>query len=488
MGSQMKKKTTPSPSTAPIEIRKIPTRIEGLDEILHGGLPAGRTTLISGGPGTGKSVLGLEFLYQGAMSGEPGIFLSFEETGESIRQNAFTFGWDLAALEQSGSFFLIEGQIDPHVLFSGAFNLRGLLAVIEGKAREMGASTIVIDAIDMLLRFFDDPKQQQNEVFALHQWLKDQKMTALLTAKTVNSMNMTEQYSYLDFMADCVLYLDQRVNEQVTTKRLKVVKYRGSGYDGNEYPFLISNTGVHFNPISDISMHYQSGSQRISSGNTSFDAILGGGYLAGSCILISGATGTGKTAIACTFASSACDEGQKVLYISYEEPINGLVAGMLSMGIDLRPAIENSALQVISLMPESMGIEKQLFLIFDTITSFQPVHLALDAVSACKRIAGEKAAFDFLMRLIDFCKHKGITVFLINQSANSLGFQEISGIGISSIIDTIITPGFRDTGNEISRILLVRKSRGTRHSTRYHDFFLTDQGIQIVEGDEVVRA
>ncbi|MFW6147229.1 MAG: circadian clock protein KaiC [Thermodesulfobacteriota bacterium] len=482
MEQQAEKKAAASAQAVPIGIPKIPTQIEGLDDILHGGIPAQRTTLISGGPGTGKSVLGLESLYRRALGGNPGIFLSFEETGESIRQNAMSLGWDLSALEQLGNLFLMEAQVEPHVILSGAFNLMGLLAIIEGKAKEMDADMIVIDALDILMRFFDDPKQQQNEVFALHQWLKDQRMTAVLTAKNSKDTNMAYQYSYLDFMADCVLYLDHRVSEQVTTKRLQVIKYRGSGYEGNEYPFLISDAGIHLSPVSDIEMHYESGSQRISSGNKSLDAILGGGYLIGSCILISGVTGTGKTSIACTFARSACDEGQKVLYINYEEPSDGMVAGMLSLGIDLRPAINSSTLRVMSVMPESMGIEEHLFHILTAINHFQPRHVVMDAISASSRIAGEKAAFDFLIRLIDFCKHKGITVFLINQATDPHGYQEISGIGISSIIDTILTPGFRDSGNELSRILLVRKSRATKHSTKYHDFFLTDQGIQIDEG------
>jgi circadian clock protein KaiC len=482
MRKQTQNRRTQSNRQPPTMIPKIATHIEGLDEILHGGIPAGRTTLLNGGPGTGKSVLGLEFLYRGAMSGNPGIFLTFEETAQSIRQNALTFGWDLARIEQAGKFFLMEGQLDPHVILSGDFNLKGLLAVIEGKAKEMAADRIVIDAIDMLMRLFDDPKQQQNEIFALNRWLKDQSMTALLTTKNLKDTNSTE-YDYLDFMADCVIYLDQRVSQQVTTKRLQVLKYRGSGYSANEYPFLISENGVHFNPITDMEMRYEAGSKRISSGDPSLDTILGGGYLTGTCILIVGATGTGKTSLACTFARSACQKGQKVLYINNEESPKSMAAGMLSMGIDLRPAIKDSTLQIMSVMPESIGIEEQLFTILTTVRRSKPHHVVLDAISACKRIGGEKAAFDLLMRLIDVCKKMGITIILVNQSKSFSEDHEISGIGISSIIDTVITLRLRDEGNEMRRILLVWKSRGNRHSIKYHDFFLTDQGIQIDEGN-----
>ena len=482
MERQAHKKATRSTPNTPTDIRKIATQIKGLDEILHGGIPAERTTLISGGPGTGKSVLGLEVLYRGAMAGNPGIFLSFEETKESIRRNALTLGRDLASLEQEGRVFLIEGQVAPHVLVSGNFNLKGLLSIIEGKAKEMGADMIVIDALDILMRLFDDPKRQQNEVFFLHQWLKEQGMTTMLTTKNVKDRGMSDQYSYLDFMADCVIYLDQRVSEQVTTKRLQVIKYRGSDYGKNEYPFFISHDGIHFNPISDTTMQYESASRRISSGSTSLDALLGGGYRAGTCILISGATGTGKTSIACTFTDSACGEGQKVLYVSYEESPHSMVQDMLSIGIDLRPAIEGSTLKLISVMPESTGIEEQLFHILTAMKSFKPHHVIIDAISACKRIAGQQAAFDFLVRLINACRKMGITVMLISQAKRLGEDQEISNIGISSIIDTIITVSFRDTGSEINRMLLVKKSRGTRHSNRYHPFFLTDQGVQIDEG------
>ena len=458
-------------------LQKLKTHIEGLDKILNGGFSAGRTTLISGGPGTGKSVLGLEFIYRGAMSGHPGIFVSFEETGEDIRRNALTFGWDLAALEQAGAFFLMEGQIGPDIFRSGDFNLKGLLAIIDGIAEEMGAHRITIDALDILMRLFHDPKKQQNEIFSLNNWLKDRKMTALLTAKSIKGKDAYE-YDYLEFMADCVIHLDQRVRDQVNTKRLKVTKYRGSRYETNEYPFLVVDHGMVFNSISDIDLSYEPLSQRISSGNRFLDDILGGGYRKGSCILVTGVTGTGKTSMASTFAHSACEKGQKVLYVNFEESRKSLVAGMLSIGIDLRPAIEDDSLRLMTMMPESMGIEEHLYHEMTTIKSFQPEHLVVDAISACKRIAGEKASFDFLMRLIHFCRKRGITVILINQAKSAWKYHQISGIGLSSLIDTIITLHYKDVGNETNRMLQVKKSRGTRHSNKYHTYFLTEKGIQ----------
>jgi circadian clock protein KaiC len=478
MDQEENKKYTKQTHKVTQGIKKVKTQIEGLDDILHGGIPEGRTTLISGGPGTGKSVLGLEFLYRGALSEHPGIYITFEETKERITQNALTFGWDLIALEQAGKFFIIEARIDPDVIFSGEFNLDGLLALISGKAREMDADRIVLDALDILLRFFDDPKKKQNESFKLNKWLEHQNITTILTAKNIKDKTVPD-FSYLDYMADCVLYMDQRVNEQVNTKRIQVIKYRGSGFSGNECPFLITEDGMHVDPITDIAMPKRSGNERISSGNPSFDDILGGGYQTGSCILISGPTGTGKTSFACNFSHSACKAGNKVLYINFEESQDSMFACMLSLGIDLSPAVTDSRLSVLSLMPESMGIEEHLFQIKTQIDHFKPHHLIMDAISACERIAGKMVAFDFIIRLINTCKQKGITVILINQLKSSGDFQEISGIGVSSIIDTIITLSYKDEKGGLGRRLLVRKSRGTRHSLKYHEFLLTDQGITI---------
>jgi circadian clock protein KaiC len=467
-----------SPAKKASGIPKTSTQIEGLDEILHGGLPTGRTTLVGGGPGTGKTLLGLEFLYRGALSGDPGIFISFEESAERIRQNTVSFGWDLESLEKAEKLFLMNGEVPPEAMVSGDFNLRGLLAIIEGTAGAMNAKRIVIDALDVLLRVFDDPNREQQQVFDLHNWLNKQGLTAILTTKNLKAEDLLPPFDFLDFMADCVIYLDQRIREQVNTKRVQIIKYRGSSFGSNEYPFLITDRGMFFNSISEIQLLYKSSARRISSGNPSLDEILGGGYRQGTCILISGATGTGKTSIASTFAHSACENGQKVLYTSFEESSESMLADMRSIGIDLKPAIQSASLRLMPVMPESKGIEEHLYDAITTIGDFQPEHFVVDAISACNRIAGESASFDFIMRLMHFCKKKGITVILTNQVRNSSEHHEISGIGISSIIDTIINLNYKDTGNETGRILQVMKSRGSKHSNKYHNYLLTDDGIK----------
>jgi circadian clock protein KaiC len=478
MGNQIDPNTQESSEKNATGIRKIRTQIEGLDEILHGGVPQGRVTLVCGAPGTGKTLLGLEFLYRSAQSGHPGIFLSFEETAENIRQNTLSLGWDLPFLEKAGKLFLMEGQLNPEVIISGEFNLTGFLSIIEGKAQEMGANRVVIDALDVIMLVFNNPRREQQQIIGVHNWLMQHGLTAILTAKNLKTPNTSSPYEYLDYIADCVIYLDQRIENQVNTKRIQVVKYRGTSYGSNEYPFLITGKGLFFNAISDMRPNYEPPSQRVSSGSQSLDEILGGGYLKGTCVLISGASGTGKTSIAATFARSACEGGHKVLYVNFEESVSGMVAGMHSLGIDLGPAMHDCSLWVKPAMPESKGIEEHLYDKITAIKSFQSDHVVVDAISACKRIAGKKASFDFIMRLVHFCKKRGLTTILINQSNTAEEAYGITGIGISSVVDTIIFLSYKDVGNETRRILQVIKSRGSKHSNRRHSYALTDEGIR----------
>ena len=479
MGNPLPPRDKQAVSVDPVAIPKAPTRIKGLDEILNGGLPVGRVTLVGGGPGTGKTVFGLEFLYRGALCGEPGIFLSFEEGADNIRQNALSFGWDLASLESSGHLFLMEGRLDPQMVIAGEFNLLGCLSIVEGKAGEMGAKRLVIDALDVLVEHFNDPLREKQGILALQNWLAHHGMTTVLTTKSVKGASCPDPYDYLDFMADCVIHLDQRMQHQVNTKRAQVVKYRGSGYGSNEYPYIVTRNGVYFHAISDMLLHFETPTHRVSSGNAALDEILGGGYFQGSCVLISGMTGTGKTSLAATFAHAACEKGQRVLYINFEESENGMSAGMRSIGIDVDAVVQAGRLRIIAEMPESKGIEEHLFDKITAVDGFRPDHLVVDAISACKRIAGEKASFDFIMRLVHYCRRRGITVLLITQVGDQAHLHEISGIGISSIIDTIVSLHYDERDDETHRRLKVIKSRGTKHSTRYHEFLLTDDGLRL---------
>jgi circadian clock protein KaiC len=481
MTRQRRKKKTGASLTKQRGLKKVATCVAGLDDILNGGIPRGRTTLVSGGPGSGKSVLGMEFLYRGALSGEPGIFVTFEERAAALRQSALGFGWHLAPLEEAGKFFLMEARVDPEAVLSGTFNLKGLLAIIEGKATAMGANRIVIDAVDVLLRLFDDPARERNELYALHDWLLDREMTTVLTVKVSKDTPTSARYEFLDFMADCVIYLDQRITEQINTRRLRVLKYRGSGFGSNEHPFVITEAGINIIPLLATGLRHKGLGRKVSTGHPRIDSILGGGYYRGSCILITGTSGTGKTTLASTFARVSCERGQKVLYISFEESQESMVSCMLSPGIDLRQPLKAGSLQFLTAIPESMGAEEHLIRAFRAMEAFRPDHVILDAISACNRMGSEAAAFDYLMRLINACKEQGVTIVLTNQATGLKEEQEISGIGISSLVDAVILLRYNEIGGEINRTLLVMKSRGSKHSNQYREFLITDQGIDVVD-------
>jgi len=459
-------------------ITKTVSGIRGLDELLHGGLPTGRLTLVSGGPGTGKTILALEFLYRRALAGEPGLFTSFEERAESVRINTRSLGWDLAGLEESGRLLMLNPELPPGIVKSGRFDIQGLLGILAGRVQALGARCIVLDALDAVLRNFSDDLQRRNQLDILHNWLVDQGLTCLLTVKAAQQGDTI--YPFLDYMADCVLLLDQRVKDQVRTRRIRVIKYRGSGFMSNEYPYVISG-GVKILPVSTVSLEHRALGEPVSSGQPDLDALLGGGFRRSASILLTGASGTGKTTLASVFARAVCQQGEPLLYVNFEESRAAMVDNMLSAGIDLHPFVEKGLLKIITAMPESMGVEEHLVRILNIMDAFDPRHVVLDAISACRRMGSEKAGFDFLVRLLAAGKTRGITCLFINQGGGANWPQTISGIGISSLIDTVMMLQYMEAGGEIQRKLLVLKSRGSRHSNRFSRLIINDQGIELTE-------
>jgi circadian clock protein KaiC len=465
------------------KLDKAASYISGFDEILYGGLPAGRTTLIEGSPGTGKSVLGLEFLYRGALAGQPGIFVAFEERASAVRRNARTLGWNLEELEEAGKLAIIEARPDPETVVSGDFNLSALLAIIEGQSKAMGAKRIALDALDVLLRLYNDPVRERSEIYALHEWLLDRAMTTIITVKGGEGYSVSLRYEFLEFMADCVIRLIQRPGEWVATRELQVIKYRGSDFGRNGYPFVIQPGGISVIPISEFGLQHQPLGPYISSGNAQLDEVLGGGFRGGSSILLAGSTGTGKTTISNIFVKAACDRGEKVLYLGFEESEEAMVGNMLSPGIDLQPAIDAGLLKVITAMPEAYGTEKHLVRTFKLIDDLKPAHVVVDAISAFERMGSGRAAYEFAMRLVNWCRDRGITLLMTNQSAEGAEDRAIiSGLGISSMIDTLLWLRFVEVGNQLERALLVIKSRGSKNSNQYHRFLITDHGIEILAG------
>jgi circadian clock protein KaiC len=466
-------------------IPKVPTQITGLDEVLEGGVPRGRTTLASGGPGSGKTVLGLEFLCSGAMAGESGVFVTLEERAEAVRQNALSMGWDLAALEKAGKVAIVEARLFGEEVISGDFDIQGILAIVGGHIKRIKARRVVFDALDVLLRVFNDSRRERNELHRLHEWLIDRGLTNVLTAKLQREVDGAFQYEFLDFMADCVIRLDHRVIGQVATRRLRVVKYRGSGFGTNEYPYVIGRSGIVLFPLTKAELAHQPLGPRVSSGLAGLDAMLDGGFRSTSCILITGRSGTGKTTLASTFVQAACGRGEKILYLSFEESREAMVTAMQSAGIDLVPAIRSKRLLVQTALPESMGSDDHLIRALAAIDAFKPNHVTLDAISACVRMGSEQAAFDYLMRLVSILKERGITCIMTNQISDVAGSdEELSGIGFSSVVDAVIQLRFVEAGPEINRQMLVIKSRGSAHSNRRESFVITSQGISFPDNPQ----
>ena len=462
-------------TTDPIHIPKLATGIAGLDDVLFGGIPEHRVTLLKGAAGTGKTILGLECLFHAARTGRPVICVCFEETAEALRQNAKAMGWDIAALEETGLFFLWEARIDRRAIYSGDFSIESLLGVLGAKAEQMGASLIMIDAVDVLVSLFSDTAKEHNELYRLHDWLAEKRFTALLTAKIKSQTNDNHCYELLDYMAGCVIHLDLRVLNQIATRRLRVIKYRGSGFCSNEYPYLIGRDGNVVMPITAVRLLHRSLDEKVSSGHQTFDSSLGGGFFRGSSILFAGPSGSGKTTFAATFTQHACTQGRPVLYISFEESQEAILSAMRSPGIVLDDAVNTGMLEFHTIMPEALVAEEHLYQIILKLNKLRPAHLVVDSISACRRMGGDKTAFDFLVRLINLCKQRHMTCMMTNQREQD---DPAPARGLSSILDAMILLSFAERDRIIERDLIIVKSRGTHHSNRRHGFRITNTGIQ----------
>lgn len=479
----MDKRTEASQAPVPFPktpILKTPTHVQGLDDILRGGFPAKRTSLVTGSHGSGKTTMGIEFLYRGALAGEPGIFFGFEESEDAIRENAATMGWDLAAQEKENKFFVMQGQLDADTI-NGDFSLKPLLAIISGKAKAMGAKRIVLDALDVLFLIYPDYQRVRAELHILSEWLSEEGMTVLITQKPSENTPRMQFQDFFFSMSDCVISMDARINQQVATRRLRVVKYRGSGFERNECPYVITDQGIRLIPISRISLRHKAFGARISSGVLRLDGMLGGGFYRGSCNLLAGEPRTGKTILASTFVQNACKMKDKVFFLSFEESQEAVIHNVAGVNVDLKKYYDSGLLHFQSVIPESMGAEEHLMQIIAETEQFKPQHMVLDALSAVERFGGKQAAFDYMIRLLNFLKERGITLILTNQTSGNDAQLEITGSGVSSLIDTVVFIRYKQEDGELNRTIQVLKSRGSAHSNQIREFVISTSGLDIID-------
>jgi circadian clock protein KaiC len=460
---------------------KSPTGIQGFDEITGGGLPAGRPTLICGGAGCGKTLFGMEFLIRGATKfNEPGVFMSFEETNEELIKNVASLGFNLEDLIKNKKIALDHVHIErSEIEETGEYDLEGLFIRLGYAIDTIGAKRVVLDTIESLFAGLPNQLILRAELRRLFHWLKVKGVTAIITGER-GEETLTRQ-GLEEYVSDCVIMFDHRVTEQTSTRRLRVVKYRGSLHGTNEYPFLIDENGFSVLPVTSLGLNHTVSSKRISSGITALDKMLEGkGYFRGSTVLVSGTAGVGKTSIASHFAEAACKRGERVLYFCFEESPNQLMRNMLSIGIKLEPWVQKGLLQFQATRPTNYGLEMHLAATHRAVNNFKPHIVILDPINTF--IIGDQAigVKNMLMRIVDYLKSNQITALFTSLTSNESSL-EYTDVGISSLIDTWLLLRDIELSGERNRGMYVLKSRGMAHSNQIREFILTDHGIELRE-------
>jgi circadian clock protein KaiC len=460
-------------------VTKVPTGIQGFDEITDGGLPRGRTTLVMGGPGCGKAVFALQSLVTGANKRkEAGIFVAFEESTRQIVANAATFGWDLPSLVKKKLFFL-DAQLSPEVVKAGEFDLVGLLNVLQAKANELDAKWIVFDGIDVLLSLLDDAVAERREVYRIRDWLLQNGLTGIVTQK-VGGVEQDQRYNFLQFMVDCVVVLRHQVVDGTAFRNLRVMKYRGSGFASDEFPISLTSEGMQLTNRGPTEFQYEVTNERISSGLPRLDIMLHGGYYRGSNVLISGAPGTAKSTLAGLFVAAACERGESTLYVSFDEGGAQIARNLQSVGIKLAPYLESGVLKMYSTRTRGPNIEEQFGLLRAKVRETNPRCLVIDPMSALSSKVSHVASADASQHFLDFLKGQGITVVNTSLEGGSTA-DEATATGISTIADTWIHVSYIVQDGERNRALTIVKSRGTGHSNQVRELTLSDDGVSLTD-------
>jgi circadian clock protein KaiC len=463
-------------------LEKIPSGIEGFDDITCGGLPLGATTLLMGGPGSGKTVLALQTLVSATTHhGTSGIFVAFEENARRVAANGETFGWNMRALEKKQLYF-IDACVRSDVVKSGAFDLTGLLAALEVKSGEMGAKLIVFDAIDVLLSLLDDPAAECRELYRLHEWLLHHKLTGILTMKVEEGEPaISQRYGFMPFMADCTVLLTQRVTDRVAVRAMRVLKYRGSPHVLNEVPFVIGPAGVEVGSSNGVHPEPQPFDEKVSTGIERLDDMLCGGIYRGTNALVTGSSGGGKSSLAGAFIEAACLRNERALFISFDENSRDIARDLATISINLAPHLDSGLLRMEALRTESASSEEHFMHIKRVITEQLPRCVAIDPLSALARVGGALAARAVAERLIYLCRNKGITALFTSLLEGIDPHLETTTLHVSTISDSWIQIYYALLDGERNRALSIIKSRGSKHSNQLRELIFSDSGITLAD-------
>jgi len=462
------------------QLEKALTGITGFDQITKGGLPKGRPTIVCGGPGCGKTMFAMDFLVRGATQyNEPGVLMTFEETGDEMTKNVASLGFDLKALAARKKLVMDYVRIESaEIQETGAYDLEGLFVRLQYAVDSIGAKRIVLDTLEAVFSGFANTGVLRAEIRRLFRWLKDRGLTTVVTAERGDG-NLT-RYGLEEYVSDCVVFLDHRVNEQVSTRRMRIIKYRGTSHGADEYPFLIDDRGFSVLPSSSMRLNHNVSSQRISSGVPDLDAMLESkGFYKGTSILVSGTAGSGKSSLGASFVAQACSEGRKALYVAFEESPKQAVRNMRSIGIDLEKPMKTGLLRFEAWRPTQSGLEMHLLRIHKLIEEFKPSVVVIDPVSNLM-IGNVHEVNSMLMRLIDFLKTRQITAMFTSLTQGSQRDFEQTEVGISSLIDTWILVRDLELNGERNRGIYVLKSRGMAHSNQVREFVISNRGIRLL--------
>ena len=465
----------------PQDLPKIATGIQGFDELSRGGLPRHRISLLKGGPGSGKTVFALQCLVNAARQREePGIFVAFEERPQQIIDNAAAFRWDLPALLKKKLFFM-DANLSPEVVQSGEFDLRGMLAMLKAKKEEIGARWIVFDGIDVLLTLLQNPKSEMREIYRIRDWLAENAVDAAIVTAKIDGRGADANYDFLQFMVDCVIGFESRLDWGVAVHRIQVTKYRGSAFDRGEYPVSFGPGGMEIAGPEPTEIQQVATGERVSAGFERLDTMLGGGLFRGSSTLITGVPGTSKTTLSGKFTEAACRRGERTLFVSFDEGADRIVRNLTSVGIHLRPYLKSGMLRMYSGRTESIAAEDHLVKLKALIAEHRPLCMVIDPLSAIAKAGGLAAARSVANRFIYTAKDRKITVVVTAINEGDQPETETTDLQISTIADTWIHLSYLIRGGERNRALTIIKSRGTAHSNQVRELILSDAGPMLAD-------